>query len=31
VPAAEVERVIAALDGRALGGQEFSLERVKVR
>jgi ATP-dependent RNA helicase DeaD len=31
VPAADAERVIAALDGHPLRGQELSLERVKVR
>jgi ATP-dependent RNA helicase DeaD len=31
VPAADAERVIGAMDGRALNGQELSLERVQVR
>jgi ATP-dependent RNA helicase DeaD len=31
VPAADAERVIGAMDGRALNGQELSLERVQIR
>ena len=31
VPAAEADRVIEAFDGRPLGGQELSLERVQIR
>ena len=31
VPESEAERVIEALNGRSLGGQSLSLERVKAR